>query len=236
MLRDFSCSYLSFHKKGNYEKRIISFSPPDITEAKIQKVANAMRSGWITTGSRTKKLEKEIASWIGVNKCVCLNSATTALELVFHVLGIGPSDEVITCAYTYTASASPVCHVGAKLVLVDCKKNSFLIDYNAVEAAIIERTKVIIPIDLGGIPCDYDRLFQIVESKKALFHASNKIQESIGRIAIIDDAAHAFGSVWHGKMVGSIANFTSFSFIAYLLIPRFKSLQCEETKTDFLVA
>ena len=151
------------------EKRSISFSPPDISELEIAEVAEALRSGWITTGPRTKQLEKEIAAWVGTTKSVCLNSQTACAEMALRLLGIGEGDEVITCAYTYTASASVIAHVGAKIVLVDCQKDSFMIDYDAVEAAITEKTKAIIPIDLAGVPCDYKRLFEIVEKKKALF-------------------------------------------------------------------
>lgn len=192
----------------------IPFSPPDISELEVSEVAEALRSGWITTGPRTKLLEKNIAEYVGVNKACCLNSQTACAEMALRVLGIGEGDEVITTAYTYTASASVVCHVGAKLVLVDTKPGSFEIDYDAVEAAITEKTKVIIPVDLGGVPCDYDRLFDIVERKKSLFKPSNKIQEAMGRISINADTAHAFGAKWHGKMAGSIADFSSFSFHA----------------------
>lgn len=196
------------------EKRTISFSPPDISEAEINEVAEALRSGWITTGPRTKKLEKEIAGWIGTDKCVCLNSQTACAEMALHILGIGKDDEVIVPAYTYTASASVIDHVGAKIVMIDSQKNSLEMDYDAVEAAITERTKAIIPVDLGGVPCDYDRIFEIVERKKSLFKPSNEIQKAIGRIAICADTAHAFGTKWHGKMAGSIADFSSFSFHA----------------------
>lgn len=192
----------------------ILFSPPDISEEEIEEVAMALRSGWITTGPRTKKLERRIAEWLKVSKSVCLGSQTACSETALRILGIGKGDEVITCAYTYTATASVIAHVGAKIVLVDCQKGSFLIDYDAVEAAINENTKAIIPIDLGGIPCDYDRLFQIVENKKSLFHPVNDVQKAIGHVAICADAAHAFGASWHEKMVGSIADFSSFSFHA----------------------
>ena len=168
----------------------------------------------ITTGPRTKTLERRISEWVGTEKCVCLNSQTACAETVLRLLGIGAGDEVITCAYTYTASASVIHHVGAKIVLVDCQKDSFLIDYDAVEAATTEKTKAIIPIDLGGVPCDYDRLFEIVERKKALFQPKNDIQKALGRVVICADAAHAFGTSWHGKMIGSVADFTSFSFHA----------------------
>ena len=192
----------------------VPFSPPDISELEVAEVAEALRSGWITTGPRTKQLENNIAEYIGVNKACCLNSQTACAEMALRILGIGEGDEVITTAYTYTASASVVCHVGAKLVLVDTKPGSFEIDYDAVEAAITEKTKVIIPVDLGGVPCDYDRLFDIVERKKDLFKPSNKIQEAIGRISVNADTAHAFGAKWHGRMVGSVADFSSFSFHA----------------------
>lgn len=192
----------------------ISFSPPDISELEINEVAEALRSGWITTGPRTKELEKKIADWVGTEQCVCLNSQTACAEMALRVLEIGPGDEVITSAYTYTASASVVCHVGARLVLIDTQKDSYEMDYDALEAAINERTKAIIPVDLGGVPCDYDRIFDIVESKKHLFKAKNYIQEAMGRIAVMADTAHAFGAKWHGKMVGNIADFSSFSFHA----------------------
>ena len=192
----------------------IPFSPPDISEAEIELVADALRSGWITTGPKTKLLEKKIAEWLGTPKSVCLNSQTACAEVSLRILGVGCGDEVITTAYTYTASASVVCHVGAKVVMVDCQKDSLEMDYDALEAAITEKTKAIIPVDLGGIPCDYDRIFEIVERKKHLFKPTNEIQEKLGRIAIVADAAHAFGADRQGKMVGSIADFTNFSFHA----------------------
>lgn len=192
----------------------IPFSPPDITEAEANEVRDALLSGWITTGPRTKELERQIASFCHTDKAVCLNSATACLEMVLRVLGIGPGDEVITSAYTYTASASVICHVGAKVVLVDTKKDSWEMDYDRLNDAINERTKAIIPVDLGGVPCDYDRIFDIVDSKKHLFRPNNDIQEAIGRIVVTADAAHAFGASRHGRMVGSIADFTSFSFHA----------------------
>ena len=201
-------------KDNKNEKRNIPFSPPDVGALEAAEVSDAICSGWITTGPRCKTLEKRISQWLGTEKCVCLNSQTACAETVLRLLGIGAGDEVITCAYTYTASASVIDHVGAKIVLVDCQKDSFLIDYDAVEAAITEKTKAIIPIDLGGVPCDYDRLFDIVEQKKSLFHPVNDIQKAIGHVAICADAAHAFGSNWHGKMIGSVADFTSFSFHA----------------------
>lgn len=199
----------------------IPFSPPDITELEIQEVAEALKSGWITTGPRTKKLEKEIAEWIGVGhtengtpRCVCLNSQTACAEMALRVMGIGAGDEVIVPAYTYTASASVVCHVGAKLILIDCQKDSFEMDYDKVAEAINEKTKAIIPVDLGGVPCDYDRILEIVESKKNLFKPSNDIQKAIGRVAIMADTAHSFGAKRKGLMTGNIADFSSFSFHA----------------------
>lgn len=193
---------------------LVPFSPPDISELEISEVAKALKSGWITTGPRTKQLEKEIAEWIGVNECVCLNSQTACAEMALHILGIGEGDEVIVPAYTYTASASVVCHVGATLKLIDSQVDSLEMDYDALEKAITDKTKVIIPVDLGGVPCDYDRIFEIVEKKKHLFKPSNDIQKAIGRIAVCADTAHAFGAKWHGKMDGSIADFSSFSFHA----------------------
>ena len=192
----------------------VPFSPPDITEIEINEVTEALRSGWITTGPRTKELEKKIAEWVGTEKCVCLNSQTACAEMALHVLGVEPGDEVITSAYTYTASASIVCHIGAKLILIDTQKDSFEMDYEALEAAITEKTKAIIPVDLGGVPCDYERLFEIVERKKNIFNPKNEIQKALGRVAIMADTAHSFGAKWHGKMVGSIADFSSFSFHA----------------------
>ena len=194
--------------------RKISFSPPDITEEEIQEVAAAMRSGWITTGPRTKELERQVAAFCNNTNAVCLNSATAALEMTLRVLGIGPGDEVITSAYTYTASASVVAHVGAKLVLVDTAENSLEMDYAALEAAITERTKAVIPVDLAGVPCDYDSLFAIVERQKDKFFPRNKIQRAIGRVAVIADGAHAFGASYKRKKIGSVADFTSFSFHA----------------------
>lgn len=192
----------------------IPFSPPDMTEAEINQVVDALKSGWITTGPKTKELEHQVAQYCEVNKAVCLNSQTACGEMALRLLGIGPGDEVITTAYTYTATASVVCHVGAKLVLIDTQENSFEMDYNQLENAINENTKVIIPVDLGGIPCDYERIFGIVEAKKHLFKPNNKIQAAIGRIAVNADTAHAFGATYKGKKVGSIADFSSFSFHA----------------------
>ena len=192
----------------------ISFSPPDMSELEITEVAEAMRSGWITTGPRTKQFEKEIAKWCGTEKAVCLNSATAALELILRVLDIGEGDEVITSAYTYTASASPAFHVGATVKFIDTAANSFEMDYDKLEEAITEKTKVIIPVDIGGVICDYDRIYQIIEKKKSLFNPENDIQSAIGRVIIAADDAHAFGSGRNGKTAGAIADFTSFSFHA----------------------
>ena len=192
----------------------IPFSPPDMTEAEVQEVRDAILSGWITTGPRTKQLEREIAAYVGTERAVCLNSATACLEMGLRLLGIGQGDEVIVPAYTYTASAAVIAHVGAKIVFIDSQKDSLEMDYEAVEAAINARTKAIIPVDLAGIPCDYQQLFDLVERKKALFCPANELQKAIGRVAICADAAHAFGASWQGKMVGSIADFTSFSFHA----------------------
>lgn len=192
----------------------VPFSPPDITEAEVEQVVEALRSGWITTGPKTKELERKVADFCGASRAVCLNSQTACAEMTLRLLGISGEDEILTCAYTYTASASVVCHVGAKLVLIDTQKDSLEMDYDKLAAAITEKTKVIIPIDLGGIPCDYERIFSIVESKKELFHPSNEIQKAIGRVIVMTDAAHAFGASWKGKTVGSIADFSNFSFHA----------------------
>lgn len=196
------------------EVKNIPFSPPDIGEVEIEEIKDAILSGWITTGPKTKEFERQIAEYCGVNKAVCLNSQTACAEMTLRLLGVGIGDECIVPAYTYTATASVVCHVGATLKLVDVQKDSLEMDYAALEDAITEKTKVIIPVDLGGVPCDYDRIFEIVERKKHLFHAANNIQKAIGRIAICTDAAHAFGAEWHEKKVGSIADFSSFSFHA----------------------
>lgn len=198
----------------------IPFSPPDMTELEVQGASETIRSGWITTGPKTKEFERQIAEYCHVNKAVCLNSQTACAEMALRLLNIGAEnggssfDEVIVPAYTYTASASVVCHVGAKLVLIDSQTDSLEMDYKALENAINEHTKAIIPVDLGGIPYDYDRIFAIVENKKHLFKATSAVQEAVGRVAICADAAHAFGASWHGKMVGSIADFSSFSFHA----------------------
>ena len=193
----------------------IPFSPPDIGQDEIEQVVEAMRSGWITTGPKTKELERQVAAFCHAPRAVCLNSATDALELTLHQLGIGPGDEVITSAYTYTASASVVCHVGAKLVLVDCQQDSYEMDYDALERAVTSKTKAIIPVDIGGVLCDYDRIFQIVQKKRSLFVPSdNPIQQALGRVAVVADSAHGFGASRHGKMSGEIADFTAFSFHA----------------------
>ena len=196
------------------EKMNIPFSPPDVSELEVQEVAEALRSGWITTGPRTTQRERHIAQYVGTEKCVCLNSQTACAEMALRVMGVGPGDEVIVPAYTYTASASVVCHVGARPVLIDCQKDSLEMDYDAVEAAINQRTKAIIPVDLAGIPCDYQRLFAIAEKKRDLFQPATEMQKALGRIAIMADTAHAFGARLGEKMIGSVADFSSFSFHA----------------------
>ena len=196
------------------EKRVIPFSPPDISELEIQEVCEALRSGWITTGPRTKQLEKNLAEFCHVNRLVCLNSATAAEELNLRVLGIGEGDEVLVPAYTYTSSASAVIHTGATVRFVDSQPNNCQMDYDAMEAAITEKTKAIVAVDLGGIPCDYDRIYEAVERKKALFHPKGAVQEAIGHVAVLADSAHALGASRQGKMAGQLADFTSFSFHA----------------------
>lgn len=202
------------------ERRNISFSPPDISELEVAEVADALRSGWITTGPRTKELEKRLADYCHTSRQVCLNSGTAAEELNLRVLGVGPGDEVIVPAYTYTATASAAIHCGARVIFVDIQKDgnpvthSPEMDYEAVEQAINGRTKAIIPVDLGGIMCDYDRLFQTIESKRGMFMPANPIQEQLGRVAVVSDCAHALGASRHGKMSGEVADFTSFSFHA----------------------
>ena len=196
------------------EKRVIPFSPPDISELEIQEVCEALRSGWITTGPRTKQLEKNLAEFCHVNRLVCLNSATAAEELNLRVLGIGEGDEVLVPAYTYTSSASAVIHTGATVRFVDSQPNNCQMDYDAMEAAITEKTKAIVAVDLGGIPCDYDRIYEAVERKKFLFHPANAVQEAIGHVAVLADSAHALGASRQGKMAGQLADFTSFSFHA----------------------
>lgn len=192
----------------------VPFSPPDMSELEVNEVCDAIRSGWITTGPRTKEFERKIAAYCHTEKAVCLNSATACMELVLRLLEVGPGDEVITCAYTYTATASVTCHVGAKVVMVDTASDSFEMDYSKLADAITERTKVIIPVDLAGVVCDYDRIFAAVESKKHLFRPANDLQRAFGRVVVLADAAHAFGAQRKGKMCGEIADFTSFSFHA----------------------
>lgn len=192
----------------------ISFSPPDITVQEADLVREALLSGWITTGPKTKEFERRIAAWCNIPKAVCLNSATACMESILRVLGVGPGDEVITSAYTYTATASVICHVGARPVLIDTKPGTFEMDYQKMAEAITPNTKVVMPVDLGGIVCDYDAVFAAVESKSHLFRAANDIQKAYGRVIVLADAAHAFGAKWHGKPAGSIADFTAFSFHA----------------------
>lgn len=198
----------------NMKLRNIPFSPPDMTERECQEVREAILSGWITTGPRTKKLEQQISEFVHTDKTVCLNSATACMEMVLHLLGVGPGDEVIVPAYTYTATASVTQHVGAKLVMVDSQKDCLEMDYDQLEKAITEKTKVIVPVDLAGIVANYDRVFEIVERKNALFHPSNDLQKKFGRIIVSGDCAHSFGANRKGKMAGEIADFSSFSFHA----------------------
>ena len=192
----------------------VPFSPPDITESEVNLVSEALRSGWITTGPKTKEFERLIAMCCQTEQAVCLNSATACMELILRVLDVGPGDEVITSAYTYTATASVTCHVGAKVVMVDTAPDSFEMDYDKLADAITEKTKVVLPVDLAGVVCDYDKIFAAVESKKHLFSPANDIQKAYGRVIVLADAAHAFGAKWHAKMCGEIADFTSFSFHA----------------------
>ncbi len=192
----------------------IPFSPPDMTVEEADAAKEAILSGWITTGPRTKEFELQIAAFCRTRRAVCLNSATSSMELALRILGVGPGDEVIIPAYTYTATASVVCHVGARLVMVDSAPDSFEMDYDRMAEAITERTKVVIPVDLAGVCCDYDRIFAAVERKKALFRPANELQKIFGRVVVLADSAHAFGSQWHGKMTGQIADFTAFSFHA----------------------
>ena len=195
-------------------KTNIPFSPPDITDVEINNVVEVLKSGWITTGPKTKEFERQIAEYCNTNKAICLNSATACMEMTLRLLGIGEGDEVITSAYTYTASASVIHHVGAKIVLVDTAKDSFQMDYEKLEEAITERTKAIIPVDLAGVMCDYEKIFEVVNRKKDLFKANNELQEAIGRVVVIGDGAHSFGASQKGKMSGEVADFTSFSFHA----------------------
>ena len=192
----------------------IPFSPPDITMQEAQEVTAALLSGWITTGARTKLFEEKIAQSCGTGKAVCLNSATACLETILQILGIGSGDEVITTPYTYTATASVICHVGATIRFVDTQKDSFEMDYEQVAACINERTKAVIPVDIAGVPCNYEKIFAAVESRRELFHPENEIQKAIGRVAVVADSAHAFGAQWRDQKVGAIADFTAFSFHA----------------------
>lgn len=194
--------------------RKIPFSPPDITEAEIQEVCEALRSGWITTGPRVKQFEQNLKEFTHADGVVCLSSATASEELNLRILGIGPGDEVLVPAYTYTATASAAIHVGATVKFIDCQKDSFEMDYDAMEAAFTEKTKAVIPVDLAGIICDYDRIFQAVESKKHLFQPNSPVQEALGRVAVVADCAHALGATRNGKQAGEIADFSSFSFHA----------------------
>lgn len=194
--------------------RNIPFSPPDISQKEIDAVVEVLKSGWITTGPKTKAFEKGVAKWCNTDIAVCLNSQTACAEMTLRILGVGPGDEVIVPAYTYTASASVICHVGATPVMIDCKENSFEMDYNKLAKAITEKTKVIIPVDLAGVMCDYDTIFEIVESKKDLFKPNSPLQDAFGRIVVMADGAHAFGAMRKGKMCGSVADFTNFSFHA----------------------
>ena len=196
------------------KKRNILFSPPDISELEIQEVCDALRSGWITTGPRVKEFEKRLANYVHTNKVVCLASATAAEELILRLLGIGEGDEVLVPAYTYTSSASAAIHVGATVKFIDSQTDSCEMDYDAMEAAITEKTKAVIPVDLGGVVCNYDRIYEVVVNKRNLFRPSNDIQRAIGRVAVVADCAHALGASWHGKMAGEIADFSSFSFHA----------------------
>ena len=196
------------------KERKVPFSPPDMSEAEAKLVVEAIMSGWITTGPKTKEFEKRISQYVHTEKTVCLNSATAAMELALRLIGVGPDDEVIVPAYTYTASASVTQHVGCRLVLVDSNENNVQMDLQKLSEAITERTKVIVPVDLGGVVCEYDKIYEIIEQKKYLFHPTNELQKRIGRIIISSDCAHAFGSQWHGKMAGEIGDFSSFSFHA----------------------
>ena len=198
----------------NMKLRNIPFSPPDMTETEVNEVRDAILSGWITTGPKTKEFERLISLCCQTKKAVALNSATAAMELTLRVLGVGPGDEVIVPAYTYTATASVGCHVGAKVVMVDVGRDSFEFDYDQIADAITERTKVVMPVDLGGVMCDYDKILAAVESKRELFRPANDIQKAFGRVIVLADAAHAFGARWHNRMCGEVADFTSFSFHA----------------------
>ncbi len=194
--------------------RTIPFSPPDITQEEIDAVVDTLKSGWITTGPKTKLFEKQIAEYCHTSRAVTLNSATACMEMALRLLGVGAGDEVITSAYTYSASASVIDHVGAKIVLLDTGLDSYLIDYEAIEDAITEKTKVIIPVDIAGVMCDYDRIFEAVERKRSIFNPSNELQRAFGRVIVLSDAAHSMGAKYKGKMSGEVADFTSFSFHA----------------------
>ena len=195
--------------------RKIQFSPPDITDAEINEVVSALKSGWITTGPRTKELERLVADWSGTSKAVCLNSNTACAEMTLRILGVGIGDEVIVPAYTYTASASVAAHVGAKIIMIDCEPGKFTMDYEKLEAAITEKTKVIIPVDLFGIPADYECIMKIVEKKKYIFLPSNnRIQQAIGRVIVMADGAHSFGAEYKGKSVAKYPDFMNYSFHA----------------------
>ncbi len=196
------------------KKRNIPFSPPDISDLEIEMVTEVLKSGWITTGPKTKLFEKAITEYCGTSKAVCLNSATACMEMALRVMGIGEGDEVITSAYTYTASASVICHVGAKVVMVDTAKDSYQMDYGKLADAITEKTKAIIPVDIAGVMCDYDKIFEIVENKKHLFNPNNDYQKALGRVMVLADSAHGFGAEYKGRKSGSVADFTSFSFHA----------------------
>ena len=193
----------------------IPFSPPDITEEEIEEVADTLRSGWITTGPKAKEFERQIAAWCQTPKAVCLNSATACMEMTLRLFGIGPGDEVITSAYTYTATASAICHTGAKLVLVDTAQDSFEMDYGQLEERITPATKAVMPVDIAGVPCDYRRIYDIIERKKKIFRSGdNKYQKALGRILVLADCAHGFGARVGEKPAGQFADFTSFSFHA----------------------
>ena len=201
-------------ESDRYMKRNIPFSPPDMSDEEIKEVVDTLKSGWITTGPKTKQFEREIADYCHTSKAVCLNSATACMEMTLRLLGIGEGDEVITSAYTYTASCSVICHVGATPVLVDVAKDSFEMDYDQLADKITEKTKAIIPVDLAGIMCDYERIYEVIKAKRHLFKANNDIQKAFGRIVVLADAAHAFGASQKGRMCGEVADFTSFSFHA----------------------
>lgn len=214
---DIRSKYTSILKKGSgkmLEFKNIPFSPPDISEEEITEVIDTLKSGWITTGPKTKLFEEKIANYCNTSKSVTFNSATSAMEMTLRLLGVGPGDEVITSAYTYTASASVIKHVGAKIILVDSGKDSYHIDYDAIADAITEKTKVIIPVDIAGVMCDYTKIFEAVESKKHLFKPNNDIQERFGRVIVLADAAHSIGAMHKGRMSGEVADFTAFSFHA----------------------